>query len=218
MRGPGPARASSFRKISSPESPDDAGNGRPAVKLIIQIPCLNEEATLPTTLAALPRSFEGIGAVEVLLINDGSTDRTVEVARNLKVEHILSFKTNQGLAKVFTAGFREAARLGADYVVNLDADNQYDARDIPQLLAPLREGVADIVVGERPIQDIPHFLFLRKSCSNWARGSSGASPSPMSAIAPAASVLSAVGRCYGCLQQRCYTGGLRYDALSGVSR
>ena len=148
--------------MSSPESSDGAVVEAAALKLIIQIPCLNEEETLPTTLAALPRSFEGIDTVEVLLINDGSTDRTVEVARNLKVEHILNFKTNQGLAKVFTAGLREAARLGADYVVNLDADNQYDARDIPQLLAPLREGKADIVVGERPIEDIPHFSFIKK--------------------------------------------------------
>jgi glycosyltransferase involved in cell wall biosynthesis len=132
------------------------------VRLIVQIPCLNEEESLPTTLAALPRSIEGVDTVEVMVINDGSTDRTVEVARSLGVEHILSFKTNQGLAKAFTAGLREAARLGADYVVNLDADNQYDARDIPKLIEPLREGRADIVVGERPIEAIRHFSFVKK--------------------------------------------------------
>ena len=131
-------------------------------KLIIQIPCLNEEESLPTTLEALPRTVEGIGRVEVLVINDGSTDRTVEVARRCGVEHVLDFKTNQGLAKAFAAGLLEAARLGADYVVNLDADNQYNAQDIPKLLEPLRAGRADIVVGERPIDQIEHFSPLKK--------------------------------------------------------
>ncbi len=131
-------------------------------KLIIQIPCWNEEQALPTTLAALPRTIPGIGVVEVLVISDGSTDRTVEVARNLKVEHVLDFKHHQGLAKTFTAGLNEASRLGADYVVNLDADNQYCADDIPKLLAPLLEGKADIVVGERPIESIQHFSLIKK--------------------------------------------------------
>ncbi len=131
-------------------------------KLIVQIPCLNEEHALPATLAALPRSFRGIDQVEVLVISDGSTDRTVEVARNLGVEHILDFKTHRGLSRVFTAGLREAARLGADYLVNLDADNQYNAADIPKLLEPLLEGRADMVVGERPIQQIEDFSYLKK--------------------------------------------------------
>jgi glycosyltransferase involved in cell wall biosynthesis len=133
-----------------------------APKLIIQIPCWNEQDTLPVTLAALPRHIDGIGRVEVLIISDGSTDRTVEVARNLRVEHILDLRTHQGLAKAFTAGLLEAARLGADYVVNLDADNQYCAEDIPKLLAPLLAGTADIAVGERPIGQIPHFSPLKK--------------------------------------------------------
>ena len=133
-----------------------------ALKLIIQIPCLNEEESLPATLEALPRTVEGIGRVEVLVINDGSTDRTVEVARRRGVEHVLDFKTNQGLAKAFTAGLLEAARLGADYVVNLDADNQYNAEDIPKLLEPLRAGRADITVGERPIDQIEHFSAWKK--------------------------------------------------------
>jgi len=143
--------------ISEPPTQVERG-----IKLIVQIPCLNEEDTLPATLAAIPRSFDGVDSVEILVINDGSTDRTVEVARNLGVEHVLNFKTNQGLAKVFIAGLREAARLNADYVINLDADNQYDARDIPKLIAPLQAGRADIVVGERPIDKIEHFSYTKK--------------------------------------------------------
>jgi glycosyltransferase involved in cell wall biosynthesis len=134
----------------------------PGPKLIIQIPCWNEEEALPTTLAALPRTIPGIGSVEILVISDGSADRTVEVARNLKVEHVLDFKHHQGLAKTFTAGLSEASRLGADYVVNLDADNQYCADDIPKLLAPLLAGECDVVVGERPIQNIEHFSPIKK--------------------------------------------------------
>lgn len=141
-------------------------NERP-LRLIIQIPCLNEEKSLPITFAALPREFDGIGSVEVLVINDGSTDRTVEVARNLGVQHILDFKTNQGLAKAFVAGLNEAARLGADYVVNLDADNQYIAADIPKLLAPLLADQADIVVGERPISAIQTFSYTKKKLQNF---------------------------------------------------
>ncbi len=135
---------------------------RRGAKLIVQIPCWNEEKFLPTTLAALPRSFDGIGEVEVLVIDDGSTDQTVQTARNLKVDHVLDFPTHRGLAKAFAAGLSEAARLGADYVVNLDADNQYCADDIPKLLAPLLQEKADIVVGERPIEDIAHFSPLKK--------------------------------------------------------
>lgn len=131
-------------------------------KLVIQIPCYNEEDSLPVTLAAVPDRIAGMGQVEVLVINDGSQDRTVEVARKHGVEHILDLGGHVGLAKAFLAGLREALRLGADYVVNLDADNQYCADDIPKLLRPLMEGTADIVVGERPIDEIDSFSPLKK--------------------------------------------------------
>ena len=140
-------------------------------KLIIQIPCWNEEEALPTTLAALPRSIAGIGRVEVLIIDDGSVDGTVQTARRFNVDHILELKRHQGLAKAYMAGLSEAAKLGADYVVNLDADNQYCADDIPKVIAPLLEGKADIVVGERPISQMEHFSFVKKKLQNlgsWA--------------------------------------------------
>ena len=110
------------------------------MKLIIQIPCLNEEETLAITLAALPRAVEGFDTVEWLVIDDGSTDRTVEVARENGADHVLSLPYNQGLARAFPAGLEEAARLGADVVVNTDADNQYDASCIPALVpsSPVR--------------------------------------------------------------------------------
>ncbi len=114
------------------------------------------------SINALPKRIEGVAVIEVLLINDGSTDGTVEIARQLNVDHILDFRTHRGLAKVFLAGLRESARLGASFVVNLDADNQYNADDIPKLLGPLLEGRADIVVGERPIGEIKHFSAAKK--------------------------------------------------------
>ena len=131
-------------------------------KLIIQIPCYNEEKDLPEAVAALPKRIEGIDAIEILVINDGSMDRTVEVARSLGVDHILDFPVNRGLAHGFSAGILEAARLGADFVVNFDADNQYCADDIPKLLAPLLQGRADMVVGERPIAEMEHFSFTKR--------------------------------------------------------
>ena len=112
------------------------------MKLIIQIPCLNEEASLPTTLAALPRTLPGIDRVEWLIVDDGSTDRTVEVARAHGVDHVVRFGTNQGLARAFMAGLEGAIRAGADIIVNTDADNQYDAADIPKLIEPILAGRA----------------------------------------------------------------------------
>lgn len=132
------------------------------MKLIIQIPCLNEEATLPTTLAALPRSLPGIDRVEWLIIDDGSTDRTVEVARAHGVDHVVRFGTNQGLARAFMAGLEGAIRAGADVIVNTDADNQYDAADIPKLIEPILAGRAEMVIGARPINDIAHFSPFKK--------------------------------------------------------
>src|SRR5665811_1082299 len=122
---------------------------RPSMKLIIQIPCLNEEATLPETIAALPRRIEGIDEVELLVIDDGSTDRTVEVARECGVEHIVRLTNNRGLAAAFQAGLDACLKLGADLVVNTDADNQYDGADVPKLLAPILAGEADMLVRDR---------------------------------------------------------------------
>lgn len=132
------------------------------VKLIIQIPCYNEEATLGVTLAELPQSLPGVDCVEWLIIDDGSLDRTVEVARACGVKHVVQFPYNQGLAKAFMAGVEASVRAGADIIVNTDADNQYCAADIPQLIAPILQGEADMVLGARPINDIPHFSPLKK--------------------------------------------------------
>src|SRR5436189_4830605 len=127
------------------------------MKLIIQIPCLNEEATLPATLADLPRHIDGFDEVEWLVIDDGSTDRTVEVARANGVDHVVRLTNNKGLAAAFQAGLDAALKLGADVIVNTDADHQYRAADIPKLVAPILAGRADMVVGDRQVKDIEHF-------------------------------------------------------------
>src|ERR1700712_1839240 len=119
------------------------------MKLIIQIPCPNEEATLPATLADLPREVPGFESVEWLIIDDGSTDRTIEVARENGVEHIVRLTNNKGLAAGFQAGLDAALKLGADVIVNTDADNQYYGPDIVKLVGPILAGDADMVVGDR---------------------------------------------------------------------
>src|SRR5689334_22974112 len=131
------------------------------MKLIIQIPCLNEETTLPTTLADLPREVPGIDVVEWLIIDDGSTDRTVEVAREHGVDHIVRLTNNKGLAAGFQAGLDACLKLGADVIVNTDADNQYMGHDIPKLIAPVLAGDADMVVGDREVENIEHFSSLK---------------------------------------------------------
>jgi glycosyltransferase involved in cell wall biosynthesis len=139
------------------------GGGYPhRVKLIIQIPCLNEERTLPTTLAELPRRLEGFDEVEWLVIDDGSTDRTVEVARDHGVDHIVRLTNNKGLAAAFQAGLDASLKLGADVVVNTDADNQYRATDIPALVAPIHAGKADMVVGDRQVSQVEDFSGTKK--------------------------------------------------------
>ena len=133
------------------------------MKLIIQIPCLNEEATLPATIADLPREIEGIDAVELLVIDDGSTDRTIEVARENGVEHVVRLTNNKGLAAAFQAGLDASLKLGADVVVNTDADNQYRGADVPKLVAPILAGEADIVVGDRHVSGVEHFSGSKKA-------------------------------------------------------
>jgi glycosyltransferase involved in cell wall biosynthesis len=133
------------------------------MKLIIQIPCLNEEETLPATLADLPRELPGFDTVEWLVIDDGSTDRTVEVARANGVDHIVRLTNNKGLANGFQAGIDAALKLGADVMVNTDADNQYYGPDIAKLVAPIVAGNADMVVGDRQVTTIEHFSPLKKS-------------------------------------------------------
>ena len=131
-------------------------------KLIIQIPCYNEEATLGVTLSELPRQLPGITSVEWLIINDGSTDKTVEVARSYGVDRIVNFSYNQGLAKAFMAGIEASLIANADIIVNTDADNQYCADDIPKLIEPILSGRAEIVIGTRPIGKIKHFSPTKK--------------------------------------------------------
>ena len=133
------------------------------MKLIIQIPCLDEEATLPATVADLPREVPGIDEVELLVVDDGSTDRTVEVAREIGVDHIVRLANNRGLAAAFQAGLDACLKLGADVVVNTDADNQYRGSDVGKLVAPILAGEADIVVGDRHVADIDHFSRSKKA-------------------------------------------------------
>jgi glycosyltransferase involved in cell wall biosynthesis len=135
-------------------------------KLVIQIPCYNEEQTIGTTLAALPRQLPGIDCIEWLIINDGSRDRTVEVARAHGVDRVVSFATNQGLAKAFMAGLEASLKAGADIIVNTDADNQYCAEDIPKLIEPILAGRADMAIGARPIWETEHFSPVKKVLQN----------------------------------------------------
>jgi glycosyltransferase involved in cell wall biosynthesis len=138
-------------------------SGSARMKLIIQIPCLNEEDQLPTTLGDLPRHVEGFDVVEWLIVDDGSTDRTIEVAKEHGVDHVVRLTNNKGLATGFQAGLDACLKLGADVIVNTDADNQYRAADIPKLVQPIVEGRADMVVGDRVVESIEHFSPLKKA-------------------------------------------------------
>ena len=137
------------------------------MKLIIQIPCYNEAETLEIALNDLPKQIDGIDEIEYLIINDGSKDNTVEVAKNWGVHHVVSFAQNKGLAKGFMAGIDACLRYGADIIVNTDADNQYCADDIPKLIQPILEHKADIVIGERPIDETVHFSWIKKKLQHF---------------------------------------------------
>ena len=132
------------------------------MKLIVQIPCYNEEGTLRQTLADIPRAIEGVDEVEVLIIDDGSTDRTVPLALQLGVDHIIQHRNNKGLARAFRSGLEACLALGADIIVNTDGDNQYAGWHIPRLIRPILAGEADIVIGDRQTQKIPYFSPLKK--------------------------------------------------------
>jgi glycosyltransferase involved in cell wall biosynthesis len=141
------------------------------MKLIIQIPCLNESGTLAIAINALPRQVPGFDSVEWLVIDDGSTDDTAELAASLGVDHVVRHPVNRGLATAFMTGLENCLKLGADVIVNTDADNQYEATDIPKLTAPILAGQADMVVGGRPISDTEHFSWIKKKLQHlgsWA--------------------------------------------------
>ncbi len=151
------------RRTGGDRRKTDAGRSLKFRKLIIQIPCLNEAETLPIALADLPRQVEGFDIVEWLVIDDGSTDDTADVARAAGVDHIVRLPFNQGLARAFMAGIERALCEGADVIINTDADNQYSASSIPDLVAPILDGRAQIVIGARPIETIAHFSPLKKA-------------------------------------------------------
>lgn len=132
------------------------------MKLIIQIPCFNEEGTLAITYADLPKHIEGIDTIETLIIDDGSADKTIEVARTIGVNHIVAFNRNKGLAYAFAAGIENCLRLGADIIVNTDGDNQYCGEDIANLVKPIISGEADVVIGDRQTDTIEHFSYVKR--------------------------------------------------------
>ena len=143
--------------------PEAQSRQSPAMKLIIQIPCFNEADQLPRTLADLPRVLEGFEVVEWLVVDDGSTDGTVEIARAHGVDHFVRLTNNKGLATGFQAGIDTALKLGADVIVNTDADNQYYGPDVARLVRPILEGRADMVIGDREVGDVAHFSALKKT-------------------------------------------------------
>lgn len=137
------------------------------MKLIIQIPCFNESETLAATIADLPRRIDGIDSIAVLVIDDGSHDDTVDVARREGVHYIVQLSHNHGLAEAYMAGLDACLRLGADIVVNTDADNQYNGADIPALVRPILEGRADIVIGDRDTRSVSHFSPVKRALQRW---------------------------------------------------
>jgi glycosyltransferase involved in cell wall biosynthesis len=147
------------------------------MKLIVQIPCYNEEHTLPSLVSSIPFHIDGVDQIEILVVDDGSSDRTAAVARELGVDHIVSHTNNKGLARAFRTGLDTCLALGADIIVNTDGDNQYDARGIPSLIRPILDGAADIVVGDRQTRTVEHFSPSKRklqALGSWVvRGLSG---------------------------------------------
>ena len=133
------------------------------LKLVIQIPCYNEEENLPRTVASIPRRIDGVDSVEILVVDDGSQDRTAEVARECGVDIIVRHRRNRGLALAFQTGIDAALRHGADIIVNTDADNQYNAEDIGRLIRPILDGTADVVIGDRQVDKVSHFSLRKRS-------------------------------------------------------
>lgn len=193
-------------------------------KLIIQIPCYNEEKTLGITLAALPREVSGFDVVEWLVIDDGSTDSTIEAARSFGVDHIVSLPKNQGLARAFMEGVKACLKAGADVIVNTDADNQYNAADIPRLVEPILLGEAEMVIGARPISEVKHFSLTKKllqKFGSWVvRVASGTevpdAPSGFRAISREAALRLNVFRSYTYTLETIIQAGLKGIAIKSV--
>lgn len=137
------------------------------MKLVVQIPCYNEEECLASTLRDIPRGIPGVDEIEVLVVDDGSTDQTAKVAREANVRHLVRFRGHKGLAQAFMAGLDASLRAGADIIVNTDADNQYCGADIPSLIKPILDGEADMVVGDRRIDEVPRFSPLKRFLQRW---------------------------------------------------
>ena len=140
------------------------------MKLIIQIPCYNEEETLPAVIADLPKQIDGVDEIEYMIIDDGSADKTVEVARHLGVRHIVELGSNRGLATAFKRGIQSCLVNGADIIVNTDGDNQYKAEYIKDLIRPIIDNTADVVIGARPIEQIEHFSLIKKKLQRIGSG------------------------------------------------
>lgn len=143
------------------------------MKVIIQVPCFNEAGTLPATIAALPRSIPGVDSLEILIVDDGSTDGTDQVARSLGVDHVVRLDRNKGLASAFVAGLEACVKAGADIIVNTDADNQYQASQIPMLVAPILARRAELVIGDRRVGSLPGFSWLKRKlqvAGSWTLG------------------------------------------------